>query len=305
MKKLVSVLLVCSLAFGLCACSGGGSSKKHKDRDRDRDHGRKTEATTEETEEETEEPTEETAAPTATPTPASEGLDGDGGCPNPTVNEGYQGMYVGISEYTVDGEETDFYYPVFEFNTEDARNVNDFIDNLISMVPESCAEGFNYYGSDFFYYTYENALSVVWCLHGDWDLAEYYSWTFDVNTGLAMSNDEVYSLSWCSQDTIREAAIYATTCFVNNLYYDESGEPLIIDCEMNPAHPFAEFSDEYLAEEIAYTFSTDNLQDGMAIAIDSEGTMIFISSIFSFAGAGQYTRVYNYDGINLEHYLMR
>lgn len=205
-------------------------------------------------------------------------------------------------------ESVTFNIPHFNFDTEDARSVNEELSGIVDSYV-SGDDAWFYYGSDYCYYIGDNSITVVFNIICDWDVNEYYTYTFDLTTGNRMSNDKIFAASNSEFSSISEAANAATTNYLNSLWMFQDGdEPFIIDGEINPNNHNSYLSidstpEEIIDEYLSITFNEDNLNDDMRIGLDSNGNLIFISEIFSLGGASYYTEVYNSEGANISGYL--
>lgn len=270
------------------------------------------ETTTEETAvvEETEETKETTTAETIVDEETTGDMEESSNIPVPLINPNND--YVTSTIYIIDLSESvfaelnpdygpferEFYVPQFNFDTESAKEVNTFITDLINDINSQKDEF--YYTSNSFCYEYKNYITLAFGIHCDWDFDMYYMWTFDVTTGELVSNEDIFSASNSEYSSITEAATEATTFTINSYYIEYDSEPVIVDGALNSDCPLVDMLSESLfANLYDLTFNDENLNDEMSIGLDSNGTLIFISDIFSFGGANCYEEIYTADG----HYI--
>lgn len=188
-----------------------------------------------------------------------------------------------------------FNVPQFSFDTESAKNVNQYIMNLMNDI-DSQKDDF-YWTSNSFCYKYDNYITLTFDLVGDWDIDYYFMWTFDVSTGEIVSNQDIFAASNSEYSSITEAATVATTDSINNYLGQYDPTPVIVDGKLNSENSYVGDMDN-VTKEYYYnlTFNDENINDSMNIGLDSNGTLIFISHIFSFGGAEYYQEVYTADG---------
>ena len=302
-KKIgVACLALCIALGSLCSCKATPESEVSEDVF-DENPTSITETATEATNTTTEATTttsETTVATTTTATEATEITETYEEppvivAPTPYVNEDSQWVTDNVIYYESAGQERPFHTPTFNFNSVDADATNDeiaeLIENKVSTEINFC------YRSDFMYYIYDNYLTLILRMSGDWDCSYYYIWTFNTDTGSLADNNEIFEASNSEYGSITEAATVATTDYINNLYFGNFHMPTIIDGALNP--------DVTGVPEDSYslTFNEENLNDDMSIGLDSDGNLIFISDIFSLCGASYYIHIYNAEGARLDEFL--
>lgn len=299
MKRFLALTLSLVMALSLCACKESSETTETEILETGwvEDLEEETEETEETTRETTRATTRATAATTTETTEESfpDGLDADGGAPNPS-NDDIDGVIHAATEAcTVCRENKFFVYPVIDLESSDADAINSVISEKVTEMTTD--EGEFYLSSDFFYYIYGDAISVVFIVEGDWDMNEYYIWNLSMENGNVISNDQIFAMSNAAEDTIAEAGTAACTNYLNHISsWGGNDEMLIVDGALNPNGPMYSAN---LEELFVNTFSIYNINDGMTMGIDSEGTLFFTSSVMSFGGADYYNQLYNYDGIDL------
>ncbi len=297
MKKLVSVLLTCSLVFGLAGCKSEDSKKSEERETREtKTRSERTEETSEEEEETTEATLETVIETTEETTAATERVQhSPHGVPTPVINGEAGGVTCGLTSFNATNG-SPWHYPVF--NYPNCSGVNSEIQRLITEYNE-----YGVYRSNYFIYTYENLVSVVWTIESEWESNDCFTWTVDTTTGNPLSNAEIFAASNCVESSITEVANNATVTFVNDFYDWDNGVPLIVDGGFNTSHSVYAWLGDHAQEFYDITFSSSNLNDNMKVGIDSDGCLVFISEIFSVGGAASYVKCYNDDGASLEEFL--
>lgn len=298
MKKFTAIIISLAMMFALCSCNENGveapQTRPHYNETVEQTTVEETEASEEETEatvEETEEIDEDDFDFEEYP----DGIGADSGVPYPGREDIDGVVHAEIARCANCNSDKIFVYPVLELESDDADLINGSVEAILDVVTND--EDDLYLSSDFFYYIYEDCISLVFAVHGNYDMDSFQIWNLDMETGEVVSNSDILAMSNATESSIAEAGTVACTNYINHAAdWGEGYEPLIVDGALNPNSPMY---DDYMLRLYDETFSIYNIHDGMSVGIDSEGTLFFTSDVMSFGGADFYMRLYNYDGISL------
>lgn len=165
--------------------------------------------------------------------------------------------------------------PVILIDSEDAAAYNQMLkDQIYPYIDDSMNSASNgmypwLESVDYRAYVYQNTLTVVTCLRGDWGIDLYFPITLELGTGRKLDRDEVSAfLGMDSQKTEENIANTMGTYFKNA--YKGAGE-----------------ESEFFKEQYERTIDPENVAKAVLYP-SADGTPFIACTIYSLAGAESY-----------------
>lgn len=97
--------------------------------------------------------------------------------------------------------------------------------------------------------------------------------------------------------SIRQAGLEALQIYYNNHYTDASGNPLVVDYQVNPENSYAIDFAGYFPESVGDSLSEEYINDDMRIGLTDDSEMFFAAYVMT-PGGGR-TAILAMDGTDI------
>ena len=235
----------------------------------------------------------ETAAPTPmptdTPTPTP--------TPVPLAEVGVATDYV-ESRFIELSSGQNIVYPYILIDSDYCNYINEeFFTHTNNLIEDVSTDGFFAFPEPDYslFLTSEGCLTIIQKFYYPNDYVTCGVYNINVLTGEIMTNSEMAEIA--GVDSIRQAGLEALQTYYNNHYTDASGNPLVVDYQVNPENSYAIDFAGYFPELVGDSLSEEYINDDMRIGLTDDSEMFFAAYVMTPGGG--HTAILAMDGTNI------
>lgn len=210
------------------------------------------------------------------------------------VTDAYKYEWINPNDSTI---KKSYRIPKINIDSEYAREINDYINkNLTQRVQQNIQKmieannGEIYGGIEYKYYLNNDILSVIIEEHPDFPVSVFYVYNINTKTGKETTNEDLLKIKNMSSSQFTEKMKNAT----RNKYIEKYGEinTYIKGQSFEPGYSESDAKKMY-QEQYDKTISESNCSTKNPMFLDSNGQLNVVATIYSLAGASEYSHILN------------